>query len=139
LQKLDLVGPLFSTPAVWMDSSDRAWVFMGFSQEVDGYRLDTDARGASRLVRIWRAPVGQTAEEGTSPVVSNGIVFDALDGAILALDARNGHELWSSAFPGAGRTIGPVHWQSPIVVNGRVYCSDQNGNLTAFALAKSAL
>jgi len=35
---------------------------------------------------------------------------------------------------GAGRTIGPVHWESPIVVNGWVYCSDENGQLTAYAL-----
>ncbi len=133
LQTLDLVGRLFSTPAVWTDSSHHAWIFTGFSHEVDGYRLDTDAHGTSRLVRTWHAPAGAT-EEGTSPVVSNGIVFDAMDGAIVALDALTGHELWSSAGHGAGRTIGAVHWESPIVVNGWVYCSDQNGNLTAYAL-----
>ena len=132
LQRLDLAGRLFSTPAVWTDPSKRVWVFLGFSQEIDAYRLATDARGSSRLDPIWRARVGQTAE-GTSPVVSNGIVFDALDGAIHALDARDGHELWSSALQG-GRTIGAVHWQSPIVVNGWVYCSDQDGNLSAYAL-----
>ncbi|HEV3155613.1 MAG TPA: PQQ-binding-like beta-propeller repeat protein [Candidatus Baltobacteraceae bacterium] len=134
LQRLDLVAPLFSTPAVWTERSNRVWIFMGFPQEVDGYRLDTDALGESRLVRIWRAAPGKTSEEGTSPVVSNGIVFDAFDGAIFALDARNGHELWNSRLQSAGRTIGPVHWQSPIVVNGWVYCSDQNGDLTAYAL-----
>lgn len=134
LQTLELAGPLFSTPAVWTDPSKRVWVFLGFSQEIDAYRLTTDARGSSRLDPMWRARVGQTAGEGTSPVVSNGILFDALDGAIHALDARNGHELWSSALKTAGRTIGAVHWQSPIVVNGWVYCSDQDGNLTAYAL-----
>jgi outer membrane protein assembly factor BamB len=134
LQRLNLVGPLFSTPAVWTDPSSRAWIFLGFSREIDGYRLITGVRGSSRLVRVWRAAVGQTEREGTSPVVSNGIVFDALDGAIFALDARDGRELWSSARRGAGRAIGAVHWQSPIVVNGWVYCSDQNGNLTAYAL-----
>jgi outer membrane protein assembly factor BamB len=133
LQTLSLAGPLFSTPAVWTDPSHHAWVFLGFSHEIDAYRLATDARGASRLVREWRALVGRTEGEGTSPVVSNGIVFDALDGAIVALDARNGHELWSSARPSAGSSIGPVHWQSPIVINGWVYCADQNGKLTAYA------
>jgi len=134
LQELSLEDPLFSTPAIWTDPSNRAWVFIGFSQEIDAYRLVTDVRGTSRLVRIWRALVGRTAGEGTSPVVSNGIVFDAFDGAIVALDAQNGHELWSSAFHAAGGTTGPVHWQSPIVVNGWVYCSDQNGKLTAYSL-----
>jgi outer membrane protein assembly factor BamB len=134
LQKVDLVGPLFSTPAVWTDRTNRPWIFVGFAKQVDAYRLVTDARGTSRLVRLWRAQVGETTGEGTSPVVSDGIVFDALDGAIFALDALTGHVLWSSALPSAGRTIGPVHWQSPIVVNGWVYCSDQDGHLTAYAL-----
>jgi outer membrane protein assembly factor BamB len=104
------------------------------SDELDAFRLVTDARGTSRLVRAWQAPAGHTERQGTSPVVSNGIVFGAFDGAIVALDAQNGRTLWSSARRGAGTTIGPVHWESPIVVNGWVYCSDQNGNLTAYAL-----
>ncbi len=133
LQSIRLSGRVFSTPSVWTDAAHRAWIFIGLSHEIDAYRLATDGHGASRLVSAWRAKVGQTAGEGTSPVVSNGIVFDALDGAIVALDARTGRMLWNSAH-GVGRTIGAVHWQSPIVVNGWVYCSDQNGNLTAYAL-----
>jgi outer membrane protein assembly factor BamB len=135
LQTLQLAGPLFSTPAVWTDPALRVWIFVGLAHEVDAFRLTRGAGGASRLVRVWRAPAGDTASQGTSPVVSNGIVFDAFDGAIVALDAGSGRELWSSARPAAGRTIGPVHWQSPIVANGWVYCSDQNGNLTAYALS----
>lgn len=71
---------------------------------------------------------------GTSPVVANGIVFVAFNGAIVALDAFHGTELWSSATRSAGKTIGNVHWESPIVVIGWVYCSDHNGDLTAYAL-----
>jgi len=134
LQKITLVGRLFSTPAVWSDPANHTWVFLGMSDEIDAFRLATDAHGKSRLVRAWRAQAGHTERQGTSPVVSNGIVFDAFDGAIVALDAQNGHGLWSSARRSAGKTIGPVHWESPIVVNGWVYCSDQNGNLTAYAL-----
>jgi len=133
LQKIGLPGRLFSTPAVWTDASGRVWVFLGFSEEIDAYRLLTDARGTSRLTHVWRAPAGKTERQGTSPVVSDGIVFDAFDGALVALDARTGHVLWSSARR-TGHTIGPVHWESPIVVNGWVYCSDENGNLTAYAL-----
>jgi outer membrane protein assembly factor BamB len=75
-----------------------------------------------------------TNGEGTSPVVSNGIVFVAMDNALLALDTLTGKTLWSSANASALHTIGPVHWESPIVVNGWVYCSDENGKLTAYAL-----
>ncbi|MBV8654431.1 MAG: PQQ-binding-like beta-propeller repeat protein, partial [Candidatus Eremiobacteraeota bacterium] len=34
----------------------------------------------------------------------------------------------------AMRTIGGVHWESPIVADGRVYCPDENGRLTAYEL-----
>ena len=134
LQTIGLADRLFSTPAVWSDSSGHVWVYLGLPDEVDAYRLDTDARGTSRLVRAWHVAPGHTEREGTSPVVSNGIVFVAFDGALVGLDARTGKTLWNSALRSAGRTIGPVHWQSPIVVNGWVYCSDQNGNLTAYSL-----
>jgi outer membrane protein assembly factor BamB len=133
LQEISLASPLFSTPAVWVDAANRAWIFLGLPQAVDAYRLTTQ-RGASRLMGIWQATPGQTGGEGTSPVLSNGIVFVAFDNAIAALDALTGRELWNSAMPGAGKTIGPVHWESPIVANGWVYCSDENGRLTAYAL-----
>jgi outer membrane protein assembly factor BamB len=134
LQLVDLPAGLFSTPAVWTDASSNAWIFMGFSNGVEAYRLETNSSGASELVEIWQSTAGSTGGEGTSPVVANGIVFVAFDGQVIALDAINGDELWSSAKYGSGKTIGPVHWQSPIVVDGWVYCSDQNGNLTAFSL-----
>jgi len=134
LQLIDLPEGLFSTPAVWSDASGHAWVFAGFSYVIQAYRLKTNSSGESQLVEIWHSSPAQTGGEGTSPVVADGIVFIAFDGAIVALDAMNGNALWSSAMSSAGKTIGPVHWQSPIVVNGWVYCSDENGNLTAYAL-----
>ena len=133
LQKVDLGSQLYSTPAVWGDSSKRTWVYLGLAGRVRAYRLETDGRGNSRLDQAWSADAGET-EEGTSPVVSNGVVFVAMSNRLVALDARTGKELWNSAQPSAGGSIGQVHWQSPIVVNAAVYCSDQNGNLTAYAL-----
>ncbi|MBV8531546.1 MAG: PQQ-binding-like beta-propeller repeat protein, partial [Candidatus Eremiobacteraeota bacterium] len=135
LQLIDLPNGLFSTPAVWTDASNKAWIFLGFSDVVEAYRLETNGSGVSQLVGIWQnGGAGSTSGEGTSPVVANGILFVAFDGAIVALNAMTGNELWSSAMPSAGKTIGSVHWQSPIVVNGWVYCSDQSGDLTAYAL-----
>jgi outer membrane protein assembly factor BamB len=137
LQTVSLPNSLFSTPAVWTDG-ESAWIFMGFPSEVQAYRLRTDAQGVSRLAGVWHNAAGQTQGEGTSPVVANGIVFVAFDNAIVALDARTGMELWSSARRSAVHTIGSVHWQSPIVVNGWVYCSDENGQLTAYSLPSRA-
>lgn len=134
LQLLDLPQGLFSAPAVASDASGNAWVFLGFSYVVIGYKLKTNGSGQSQLVQIWQSSPAQTNGEGTSPVVANGMVFVAYDGAIVALNATNGNLLWNSSMYGSSKPFGPVHWQSPIVVNGRVYCSDLNGNLTAFAL-----
>ena len=137
LQEISLDEALFSTPAMWMDGAFRPWLFIGLSQRVEAYRFVTES-GRSTLVHIWTVSPGQTASEGTSPVVSHGIVFVAFDNQIVALDAFNGRTLWSSAAPSAVRTIGTVHWQSPIVVDGWVYCADQNGNLTAYSLPRTA-
>jgi outer membrane protein assembly factor BamB len=137
LQMLNLHRSLYSTPAVWTDASNRAWIFLGFPQRVDAYRLATDTSGVSRLHFAWSKIIGHS-QRGTSPVVANGMVFVAFNGAIVALNATTGATLWSSADPSAGVTIGLVHFQSPIVVNGWVYCSDQSNNITAYALRPSA-
>jgi PQQ-like domain len=133
LQLIDMPGGLFSAPAVWTDGSNNAWIFLGFSYVVEAFRLQTYS-GVSKLVGVWQSSPGQTGGEGTSPVVANGIVFVAFDDAIVALNAVNGNLLWTSANYGSAPSFGQVHWQSPIVVNGRLYCSDQNGHLTAYAL-----
>jgi len=133
LQELNLPGALFSAPAVWTDAQKRDWIYLGFSNIVLAYRVVTQG-GKTQLVLAWQKQPGSTSGEGTSPVVSNGMVFVAFDGALVALNAFNGRELWSSAKSSAIHTIGPVHWESPIVVNGHVYCSDENGNLTAYGL-----
>jgi outer membrane protein assembly factor BamB len=135
LQEISLPSGLFSTPAVWMERN-RTWLFIGFPQSVDAYVLVTDAAGDSRLRGVWRSRAGSTGGEGTSPVVSNGVVFVAFDDQIVALNARSGRKLWSSAQRSALRSIGPVHWESPIVVDGWVYCSDENGHLTAYSLRR---
>jgi outer membrane protein assembly factor BamB len=136
LQEITLPDQLFSTPAMWMDGAYRPWLFLGLPQNVQAYRLTTEG-GSSKLVLVWSVSPGQTNGEGTSPVVSNGIVFVAFDNQVVALDALSGRTLWSSGSPSALHSIGPVHWESPIVVNGWLYCSDQNGNLTAYALPGS--
>ncbi|HZY98305.1 MAG TPA: PQQ-binding-like beta-propeller repeat protein [Candidatus Baltobacteraceae bacterium] len=133
LQEISLPSGLFSTPAVWT-VGNRTWLFVGLPQAVDAYVLVTKADGESRLRGVWRSHAGSTNGEGTSPVVSNGVVFVAFDNQIVALNARDGRMLWSSAQRSALRSIGPVHWESPIVVGGAVYCSDENGHLTAYSL-----
>jgi outer membrane protein assembly factor BamB len=132
LQDLAVPGAvLFSAPAVWRGPHGGIWVYLGDADHVTALRLTTGARGVSRLSIAWNAPVG-----GTSPIVVNGVVFAATGGALTALDARTGTMLWSSTRPSAGGTIGDIHWESPIALDGWLYCSDQSGHLTAYALTK---
>ncbi|HEY4432790.1 MAG TPA: PQQ-binding-like beta-propeller repeat protein, partial [Candidatus Cybelea sp.] len=133
LQEVDLPDGLFSAPAIWAKGSSNPWIFLGFSSSVTAYRLQSTSSGTSMLHNVWQASPGSSAGEGSSPVIANGILFVAFNDDLVALNAATGAQLWSSAH-GGGRNIGSIHWQSPIVVNGWVYCSDENGNLTAFSL-----
>jgi outer membrane protein assembly factor BamB len=126
LQRVDIGSALYSTPAVWQDpSSHQTWIYFGLSDGVRAYRIVT-SQGVSRLVHAWTSGEGET-QEGTSPVVSGGVVFVAMNGAMFGLDAHSGKRLWSGS-------IGNVHWESPIVANNAVFCSDENGMLSAFSL-----
>jgi hypothetical protein len=102
LQLIDLPARLFSTPAVWTDPANNAWIFIGYPSAIEAHRLETNASVVSQLVGVWQNAAGLTVL-GTSPVVAKGIVFVALNGAIVALDAFNGTILWSSAMPNAGK------------------------------------
>lgn len=107
LQDYNLSPEIFSAPAVWIDSNEMTWIFVGTAAAVTAFRLETVA-GRSALRFVWSSPAG-----GTSPVVANGIVYVATSGAVNAFNARTGHVLWSSSQPSAGGSIGDVHWESP--------------------------
>jgi outer membrane protein assembly factor BamB len=126
MQTLDLGSELFSAPAVWAKHDGTALVILGVADGVNAYMLTTQNR-KSRLERAWQ--YGLTlGREGSSAVVADGVVFVATSGELVALDAEHGHRL------GGSKALGPIHWQSPSVANGTVYCSDSNGDLTAFSV-----
>jgi outer membrane protein assembly factor BamB len=130
VQVLDSPCGVYTQPTVWTDPSGKSlWVFVAGACGLAGYQVATDGNGATRLRRVW-----QIDARGTSPVLAGGMLFVATDGAVLALDHRNGHALWSSAQSGAGGSIGGIHWESPIVVNGRIYITDEDSAVVAFGL-----
>lgn len=135
LQSIDAGGGVYSAPAVWSDQNGQTWIYVGLTRSVRAYRLVT-ANRQSRLVGAWHARVNtlKSSLEGDSPIVDNGVVFVASSGELVALDAQSGRRLWSSMNPGVGHSIGPIHWESPVVVNGAVFCSDEDGYLTTYAL-----
>jgi outer membrane protein assembly factor BamB len=116
-------GQILTQPAVWLNPSDHnTWVFVTDSNGSAALELTLSPAGDPGLVVTW------TSSWGSSPLVANGVVFIARSGMITGLNATDGSVLWSD------NRIGPIHWESPIVVNGKLFISDQSGNITAFSL-----
>ncbi len=131
LQTLQTGCGFFSQPAVWTDpSSHQPWIAVASACDLTIYRLATGTDGVSRLERVWR----DTAARITTPVYANGALYGAESGALRVWDAASGRRLWGSDQRSANGSIGGIHWQSPIVVDGAVYISDENGALTCYGL-----
>ena len=120
-------GGVFTQPAVWINPVDDArWVFVATSGGVSGLQLKLDVSGNPSLESKWTFGQG-----GTSPVVVNGVLYYVGSNTLHALDPASGASLWTSN-PGE---VGSIHWQSPIVMNGWVYVTDQSAHLVAYAPA----
>ena len=98
---------LFTEPAVWQGTQ----VFVADAAATGAWRLQ-----GGRLHSMWSNGNG-----GTSPVVAGDLLFVAGSGAIHVYAAATGKEVGSLP-------IGDVHWQSPIVADGRVVVAEGNAN-----------
>jgi outer membrane protein assembly factor BamB len=115
-------GAVLTQPAVWTNPQDGSgWVFVTTSSGTAGLKLSVDSSGNPSLATAWQDGFG-----ATSPLVVNGMLFEAGSGGIRAVDPVTGKVLWSDA------AIGGIHWESPIVASGMLYITDGNGNLTAY-------
>jgi outer membrane protein assembly factor BamB len=85
------------------------------------YQLTVPASGDPFLTQKW------TAEGGTSPIVANSTVY-YMSGSnkLLALDAVTGASIVSGTSSWGAASFSGEHWQSPILVNGRVYLVDSH-------------
>lgn len=102
-------------PAIWRAPDGTVWVYAVASYPA-AYQVVVDTAGQPSLQLRWTSQWTTT-----SPVVANGIVFAASAGVIYAFDAITGETLWSSS------DVFFLRWNSPIVVNGRVYLTTGNG------------
>jgi outer membrane protein assembly factor BamB len=132
LQTIDAPGhcPTLAQPAVWSDpKTGTAWVFVASTCAIGGYQVHASPAGRALLRLAWTVPVA-----ATSPIIAGGVLFAATTGAkaILALDPYTGRQLWNSHSSNAGGTIGYTHWENPIVVNGQLDCTDENGDVVAY-------
>jgi outer membrane protein assembly factor BamB len=109
VQTVSTPGPtdLFSAPAVWKGT----WVFVADGAGTDAWRF----RGG-RLQQAWSNGTG-----GNSPVIAGGLLYVQGSDGIHVYNPASGHEL--TVLP-----CGAAHWQSPIVVDGRVIAVEGDAN-----------
>jgi PQQ-like domain len=107
LQTLKTPGGLFSAPAI----RNGRWVF-----------LATEGGTEALLFKGGRLhPVWSKSTDGTSPVVAGSLLYVAGSGAVHVYVPTSGREV-------ATLPSGSVHWQSPIVADGRVAVPEGNAN-----------
>jgi hypothetical protein len=115
-------GGVLTQPATWQNPQDNSsWVFIANGAGTSGLKLTLDGSGIPSLATVWKNTQG-----ATSPVIAGGVLFEASSGSVRALDPVTGKTLWSDS------GIGGIHWESPVVANGRLYITDESGNLTAY-------
>ncbi len=116
-------GQVLTQPAVWTNPADGStWIFVANGSGLSALKLVLNG-GVPSLSLVWK-----NTSWGTSPVVAAGVLFYAQGGLIQAVNPLTGGVRWSSS------QIGGIHWESPIVDNGALYITDENGHLTAYSL-----
>jgi len=124
LQKIDVPqgGEVLTALAVWTNPVDGGvWVFVANDSGISGLQATVGLSGNPSLTPRWTDATG-----GSSPIVANGILYYAGSAGVRALDPTTGSLLWSDA------SIAGIHWESPIVVNGRLYVTDEASQLWAY-------
>jgi hypothetical protein len=98
---------LFSAPAIWKGT----WVFVATDGGTAAWLLS-----GGRLHSVWSNGNG-----GTSPVVVGSLLYVAGSGSVNVYVPTSGKQV-------ANLPSGSVHWQSPIVADGRVAMPEGNAN-----------
>ena len=108
LQTIDAPGTtdVYSQPAVWRSASGRVYVYVTTGAGTAAYRVTS----THRLRPAWH-----NSQAGTSPMVAGGLlyVYNESQGALNVYNPVSGH-LDRSLAAGSG------HWNSPIIVGGRI-------------------
>lgn len=114
-------GAIFTRPATWLSPDGTTWVFVTTNHGASGLALVVDDDGHPSLEPRWVSTIN-----GATPIVVGGILYYARDHELVAIDPETGQRIWSDT------SIGQIHWQSPIIVNGRIYLCDNEGHLFAY-------
>jgi len=107
---------LFTQPAVWQHEGE-TWMFAADNGGTAAWRLQNGG-----LRQAWRNGTG-----GTSPFVADGLLFVyANEGGLNVYEAASGKRI-------ATLPCGSGHWNSPIVVDGRIILPEGDANRGAGA------
>ena len=108
-------GGVFTQPVVWSGAGG-PYLFVADDSATAAYRISY--AGGPHLVKVW-----ETGSAGTSPVLAGGLlyVYDEQGGALDVYAPRSGRLL-------ASLDAGRGHWNSPIVVGGRIILPTGNAN-----------
>ena len=102
---------LFTAPAVWRDGAE-TWMFAADNGATAAWKISN-----RQLTKAWSNSTG-----GTSPVVAGGLLYVYNPGGGLNLyDPGTGTEI-------ARLECGGGHWNSPIVIEGRIALPEGNAN-----------
>jgi outer membrane protein assembly factor BamB len=106
---------LYTQPAVWVHSG-KTYLFAADESATGAYVLHSGS--SPQLSMIW-----QRNAPGTSPVLAGGLlyVYDQINGKLNVFDPLSGHQVAS-----LGAASG--HWNSPIVIGGRIILPVGNAN-----------
>jgi len=110
-------------PAVWVNPADSSsWIYVtSYGNGSAAYKIALDGSGKPSLVLQSQWPVlPDTFASGTSPVVANGTLYYMSGNHLVARDAITGAKL-STGSAWASTSFSSQHWQSPILLNGRLY------------------
>ena len=130
-------------PLVWQNPNDRT-VWVDREQRLRHLRLAAHHGRIEQSATVELAGSGLAADRrqpvphgndygGGSPVIANNVLYYASAAGLVAIDPATGNILVTKTDMGISTTApGIFHKQSPIVVNGRVYVTDENANLWAF-------
>ena len=103
---------LFTAPAVWHKSDGTTWLFAA-----DGGATAAWTYRAGTLTKAW-----SDSHRGTSPIVAGGMLYVYDTGGTLRVYDPTTGRIVAELASGGG------HWNSPIVVDGRIALPEGNAN-----------
>jgi outer membrane protein assembly factor BamB len=106
------------------------YVTTGYAKQLLAIRPDGEGDVTSTHV-VWKTR--ENVPSVSSPVVVNNLVFMVSDsgGMVSCLEAGTGVKVWQNRL-GSGRD----HWASPLAVNGKIYFSSKDGEVTVISAAR---